>query len=265
MNENDRVSFSMRGHVGVVAMQDASRYNALAPAQVRAVLAAVERSRQAGARALLIASGVKHFCAGADIEEMLKGGSLRPETPRQPGMATPITLFRTLVEDPRPVLCLVDGLAMGGGVELVLSCDLCIATPAARFMLPELGLGVLPRTALLRLPELVGRRRALDLILSRRKLSCDEALAMGLVNRQVPQEGALDAALAWANDIVSAPPGALAAVKRNLGRIAPDDWDGLHGLLGQMVPAEWEEGFGAFLEKRTPDYEPFWQAAGKRE
>jgi enoyl-CoA hydratase len=83
-------------------------------------------------------------------------------------------------------------------------------------------------------------------------------MALGLVNRVVESAGLLDAALALAADIVSAPPSAIAAVKRNLGRVPPSDWDAVHNLLAYLSPAEWREGLTAFSEKRPPDYERFW-------
>jgi enoyl-CoA hydratase/carnithine racemase len=152
----------------------------------------------------------------------------------------------------------VNGLALGGGVEMVLASDLVLASENARFAMPEIGLGVLPRTALARLSEIVGRRNALELILTRRRLSADEAHTLGLINRVVPSTELLDAALEMANDIATCPPGAIAAVKKNLGRLQPEDWSGLDAVLGDMDPDEWKEGFSAFVEKRPPDYGPFW-------
>jgi len=223
-----RVQFSLRGHVGVLTMGDTEHFNALSPPQVAAFLAALKESGQA--RALVIVSA--------------------PET-------SPVNLFRALIEDPRPVIAAVDGLAMGGGVELTLSCDLVLVTDKARFALPELGLGLVPRTALARLPEIVGRRKALELILTRRRLTADEAVALGLANQRV--DDALEAALRLAEEIITAPPAAIAAVKRNLGRVSPADWQGVHALLAGLDPAEWREGLTAFAEKRTPDFERFWK------
>lgn len=250
----ERVDFALRGHVGVLTMGDAEHFNALSPLQVSAFLAAMERSRSEGARALVIVSSVKHFCAGADVKAFLKGELLDPT--RAAPATSPVNLFRALIDDPRPVIAGVDGLAMGGGVELTLSCDLVLATDKARFALPEIGLGLIPRTALARLPEVVGRRKALELILTRRRLDAAEALALGLVNRIVENT---DAAVALAEEIIAAPPGAIAAVKRNLGRVSPDDWHGVHGLLAHLRPEEWREGLTAFSEKRAPDYERFWK------
>ena len=251
-----RVQFSLRGHVGVLTMQDTEHFNALSPPQVTACLQALEESKPA--RALVIVSSAKHFCAGADIKEFLKGDLLDPN--RQAPATSPVNLFRALIDDPRPVIAAVDGLAMGGGVELTLSCDIVLATDKARFALPELGLGLIPRTALARLPEVIGRRRALELILTRRRFDAAEALALGVVSRIVDSAGLFDAALKLAEEIITAPPAAIAAVKRSLGRVAPGDWDGIHKLLAGLDPAEWREGLTAFAEKRTPDFERFWKA-----
>lgn len=253
----DRVSFALRGHVGVLTMQDAEHFNALSPSQVRAMLDALNESRPA--RALVIVSSAKHFCAGADIKEFLKGELLDPNRPAPP--TSPVNLFRALIGDPRPVIAAVDGLAMGGGVELTISCDAVLVTDKARFGLPELGLGLIPRTALARLPEIVGRRKALELILTRRRLGPEEAVALGLANRLVDSAGLLDAAVKLAEDILAAPPAAIAAVKRNLGRVPPTDWEAIHALLAHLDPAEWREGLTAFSEKRTPDFERFWKRA----
>jgi enoyl-CoA hydratase/carnithine racemase len=168
-----------------------------------------------------------------------------------------VNLFRALIDDPRPVIAAVDGLAMGGGVELTLSCDMVLVSDKARFALPELGLGLVPRTALARLPEIIGRRKALELILTRRRLTADEAVALGLANHKV--ENPLEAALKLAEEIITAPPAAIAAVKRNLGRVPPGDWQAVHRLLADLDPAEWREGLTAFSEKRGPDFERFWK------
>ena len=248
-----RVAFSLRGKVGVLTMQDTEHFNALSPAQVSAMLDALKQSQEA--RALVIVSAAKHFCAGADIKEFLKGELLDPDRPAPE--TSPVNLFRALIDDPRPVIAAVDGLAMGGGVELALSSDIVLVTDKARFALPELGLGLVPRTALARLPEIVGRRKALELILTRRRITADEAVALGLANQKV--ENALESALKLAEEIISAPPGAIAAVKRTLGRVPPGDWQGIHGLLAHLNPEEWREGLTAFAEKRTPDFERFWK------
>lgn len=251
-----RVTVSLRSRIAVLTMQDAQHHNALGPEQVDALLQGLRQSGDKGARAIVIVSADKHFCAGADIRALLNGDLLDARRPPPPN--APMMLFRALVDDPRPVILGIDGLAMGGGTEMTLVADLVLATERARFRLPELGLGVLPRTALARLPEIVGRRKAMELILTRRMFDAHEAHAMGLVNRLVAPETLLDTAVAVAEEIVAAPPAALAAAKQSLGRVDPADWQAMHEMLGLMDPEEWREGFTAFLEKRNPEYDRFW-------
>ena len=114
-----RVGFSLHGHVGVLTLQHHEQHNALSPMQVKAILAAHTQSRLQKARALVITSSDKFFSAGADIHEFLKGQLLNPDVPV--GEHAPFSLFKTLIEDPRPIIAAVNGAALGGGVELVLS------------------------------------------------------------------------------------------------------------------------------------------------
>jgi enoyl-CoA hydratase/carnithine racemase len=261
MNDHEqniqRVSFAMHGHVGVLTMQHHEQHNALSPLQVKAFLAAHAESLAQHARALVITSSDKHFCAGADINEFLKGQLLDPNAPV--GEYAPMVLFKTLIEDSRPIIAAVNGAALGGGVEVVLCSDLVLASSAAKFGMPEISLGVLPRTATVRLSEIIGRRRALEMILTRRRIDAQEALSWGLINRVCQDEHLVSDAIALANDIITAPPTIIGAVKRNLGRINPKDWQAIHQLLGEMDPREWREGLTAFKEKRPVDFEQFWQ------
>ena len=244
------------GDVMVIRMADAARRNALSVAIVAEFVDVVARSRADGVRGLVIASAGKAFCAGADIRDMLESGWLEA----QPGTAsapTPPDQFETLSNDGRPIVAAVDGLALGGGVELCLACDLVVAGDGASFMFPELGLGVLPNTALAMLAEAIGARAAADLILTRRRIDAAEAWRLGLVNERVSGADPVQRAIAIATDIVSrVPPVALAAAKRILR--ARVDWPAIRTTLGQMDPREWREGTTAFAEKRSPDYRRFW-------
>lgn len=256
------VRLERRGDVGVVLLDDAPRRNALSAAVTAGILDALEASRRDGMRAIVIGSAHPWFCGGADIREMLQHGWLESADPADGAQAgsdpTPPDMFAALEAEPRPVLAAVDGLALGGGVELVISCDLAFASAKARFALPEISLGVIPNTAIARLPELVGLRVALDLILTRRRIDAVEALRIGLINNLVQDEPVLDRAVTVAAAIVAgAPPGAIAAVKRGMGR--GRDAAAIQALLATMDRREWEEGLSAFLDKRTPDYGRFWR------
>jgi enoyl-CoA hydratase/carnithine racemase len=249
-------SLSMHGHVGVISMQNSAQHNALKPLQVNAMLEAIRQSQMEKARALVIISSGKNFCAGADIDEFLKGKLLNPDEPVDKN--APLKLFKILIEENRPIIAAVDGASLGGGLELLLCADLVVSTPRATFGLPEVGLGILPRTAIVRLSEIIGRRRAMELILTRCRIDASQALSWGLINKVCEPEHLLQEGIQFADNIISAPPTIIGAVKRNLGKINLTDWDAIHELLREMDPNEWKEGLSALKEKRPSDFNQFW-------
>jgi enoyl-CoA hydratase/carnithine racemase len=254
MTTSDKVRFEMRGKVALVTLNDPDRRNALSREIVRGLLDSLDRSLEAGARAIVVAANGPAFCAGANIDD-LRDGWMEGKDPTE----DPALLFKRLTESERPVIAAVQGLAIGGGLELTLSCDLAVAGDKAWFAMPELGHGVIPNTALALLPRLVGMRRALDLMLTRRRVAAPEALAMGLVNRVVVADQVLAHALALAEDIVShAPPGAIKAAKSNLRGHAAIDWNRVIKSPLDVPKAEWQEGLDSFTERRAPSFERFW-------
>ncbi|OWU84214.1 hypothetical protein ATO6_14315 [Oceanicola sp. 22II-s10i] len=248
------VAVTTEGHVAVIEMSGDGRHNPLSVALVTAMLAAFDSAEVMQARAVVICSAAKSFCAGANIPDLL-GAAWMEETPTGPG---PEDLFARIEAHDRPVIAAVHGNVMGGGFELTLCADLVVADAATRFALPETGLGVIPNTALPKLAAMVGVRRAMDIILTRRLLSAAECHTLGLVTA-VTEENPRDTAIATAQSIVEgAPPGAIAAVKRELRRLGATDWAQVHRTLTALPKEEWQEGLSAFTEKRPPDYDGFW-------
>jgi enoyl-CoA hydratase/carnithine racemase len=171
----------------------------------------------------------------------------------------PTRFFKTLTEDDRVVVAAVHGIALGGGFELTLACDMVVAAPEASFVCPELSLGVIPPTGLALLARNVGRRRALELMLTRRRIKADEAAAIGLVNKIVSADTVLDEAIDLARSVVrSVPPGALSVTKRYNNLLYPIDWEQVFSASKEVPAEEWREGLAAFFEKRPPDYNGFW-------
>lgn len=251
------VFFEQHGFVGVIQLNQHGRRNALCADLVEGILDALEESKKTNTRAIVLTSTGKAFCAGADMNEALQSGWLiegGPPSQRK----TPLDLFQTLEADGRPIIAAVNGLALGGGVELVLACDLAIAADTAKFALPEISLGVIPNTAMARLPYIVGQRKALELILTRRRFDAAEAKEWGLISDIVAEADLTARAIALADSICAAcPPGAIAAVKHGV-KPGPD-WSGIRSLLSGMREEEWREGFSAFSNKQIPDYERFWK------
>jgi enoyl-CoA hydratase/carnithine racemase len=160
-------------------------------------------------KAVVVLGGSKAFAAGADISEF--GG---PAEARAIG-ARFRAAYDTIGEIPRPVIAAINGVALGGGLELALACDLRIAADNARVGQPEILLGVIPGAgATQRLPRLVGPARAKELVWSGRQVKADEALAIGLVDRVVPAAELEDAALAWAASLASGAVAAMGIAKR---------------------------------------------------
>jgi enoyl-CoA hydratase len=159
-------------------------------------------------KAVVVLGGAKAFAAGADITEF--GG---PDEARAIGQRFRAA-YDAIGEIPRPVIAAINGVALGGGLELALACDLRVAADNARVGQPEILLGVIPGAgATQRLPRLVGTARAKDLIWSGRQVKADEALAIGLVDRVVPAAELEDAVLAWAASLASGPVVAMGVAK----------------------------------------------------
>jgi len=182
-------------------------------------------------KAVVVTGTEKVFAAGAEISQ-LQGPS--PDDPA--GGPDLLAHFRRALDGlaaiPRPVIAAISGYALGGGLEVALACDLRLASQSARLGVPEIALGVFPGAgATQRLPRLIGPARAKEMIWTGRHVRADEALAMGLVDRVVPVEGYLAAALEWAAGFAHG-----AVVAMGLSKRAVDG--GLDGPLSQGLDLE---------------------------
>lgn len=249
------VLYSLQRDIAVLTLNDTQRRNALSRASVAMLLELIARARTERARAIVIAANGPVFCAGANIDDLKDGWMSSAPDPTDPAL-----LFRALADETRPTIAAVQGGALGGGFELTLSCDLVVMGAKSYVALPELGHGVIPNTALARLHKVVGTRRAAELVLTRRRLSAAQAVDWGLANRVVPTVDVLSSAIDLALGIVqSAPPGAIAAAKRNLAHHCETDWARVLSSPEDVPSAEWREGLRSFDERRKPSYDQFWQ------
>ena len=149
--------------------------------------------------AVVLWGGRRIFAAGADIVELGDSGAGAVGTSFADALGA-------LTAVPRATIAAVNGYALGGGLELALACDFRVCAEDSRFGLPEVLLGVIPGGGgTQRLPRLVGSSRAKELIFTGRQVRADEAVAIGLVNRVVPPDDVLDAALAWAAELAAGP------------------------------------------------------------
>lgn len=242
------------GAVGLLLLDEPKTRHALSKTAVAQALAALDSAPLVSARAIVVGSTGPYFCAGANIHDLLDGWMDGSHPESDPGR-----LFERLASDPRPVIAAVEGGALGGGFELMLSCDLAVAGADAWFCLPEIQHGVIPNTALMRLQQMVGLRRLLYLAMTSDKIDAQTAMTLGLINQAVPAGQALTAAVTLAERIVAkAAPGALALAKRVAHQHAQTDWSRVDASLRAVPAGEWDEGLKAFTERRSPNYDPFW-------
>jgi len=166
-----------------------------------------------------------------------------------------------LEQSPKPVIAAINGFAFGGGCELALACHVRLASENAVMGVPEVSLGIIPGYGgTQRLPRLIGMGRALELILTGRRVKADEALALGLVQRVVPREQLLDEAVKLAEAMLKNGPlavaAALEAVRRGLEAPMADALRLESALFGILASSQdMHEGLQAFLEKRPARFE----------
>ncbi len=202
-------------------------------------------------RVILISTSLKHFCAGADIREML---DMTAEQAKASGFIGCVSAPPRLH---KPVIVAVKGLATGGGCELVEMCDIVIAARSARFCHPEITLAAMPGAGgTQRLARVVGKHIAMDLLLTGRALSADEALVAGLVSRVVPDEELEATAKSVASLIASYSSPVARRIKASVNRTQVQLDSGLDMEREQFhecfLELDFREGLSAFTEKRKP-------------
>lgn len=220
--------------------------------ELEAAIAAI--ATDPDARVLLVTgAGGRAFVAGADIKEMQDYTAIEAQAFARRTMA----VLRAIETLPVPVIAVVDGYALGGGNELAMSCDLILASERAVFGQPEVSLGITPGFGgTQRLTRLVGRARALELLLSGRHVEAAEALRIGLVNRVCPAATLMDEALALARSIAAQGPVAVRLTKEAVQRGQDLDLDNACQFEAQVfglcfATADQKEGMQAFIDKRT--------------
>jgi enoyl-CoA hydratase len=246
-------------HVAIATLNRPERLNAL-DGETLATLAAIvaDVANDFATRAFVITSATSRaFCAGADLGWL---GAAVDEATCAARAALGHATFDAIDVCPKPVIAAVEGLALGGGCELALACDLRIASSTAKFGQPEVALGLFPGWGgTQRLPRLVGRAVALEMILGGSAINAERALQVGLVTHLEAAGQATDAALALATQLASRQPGVL-IVAKTLVR------EGLAMPLSDALARERDafalalhtpdahEGITAFLEKRAPRF-----------
>ena len=241
------------GRVGIVQINRPQARNAL-NAELMAELMAALRVYDADAEigCIVITGDDKAFAAGADIKQMAEASAVEM-------MDSPfIGYWDELRRIAKPIVAAVNGWCLGGGCELAMACDLIVAAESAVFGQPEINLGIIPGAGgTQRLTRAVGKAVAMDMVLSGRRLTAQEALHFGLAARVLPDEGFLEAALGVAAEIAGKSPIALRVAKEAVNHAFETPLaEGVHlerRLFNLLFGTEdQKEGMAAFVAKRAP-------------
>jgi enoyl-CoA hydratase len=244
-----------RERVGLVRLNRPKALNALNRLLLTELMQALDEfDRDPAIGAIVISGDERAFAAGADISEMAESSAVEMLLRDQ------ISLFDRITRIHKPVIAAVSGWCLGGGCELMLSCDMAVASETARFGQPEIKLGVIPGAGgTQRLTRAVGKAVAMEMVLNNRTLTATEALALGMINRVVPPERFLDEALTLAAEIAGRAPLAVRMGKEmvNLAFETPLS----QGISAErrafyflFASADQKEGMQAFLAKRPAEW-----------
>ena len=237
--------------------QKMNAINASMLGELDGILDAVADGKFADSRAMIITgAGEKAFVAGADIAAMRE---FSPEEARR-FVVRALAIFRKMELLPLPVIAAVNGYAFGGGCELALACDWILASERAVFGQPEAVLGVIPGFGgSQRLPRLVGRGFALEMICTGRRVAASEAVEKGLANKMCAPESLMKEAIGQASQIASQSPHAVALAKRAVIRAGALDLETACAMESEIFAQcfshpHQREGMSAFAEKRKPNW-----------
>jgi enoyl-CoA hydratase len=249
------VKIQKQGSVAILTLDRPDKLNALSPIMLKSLAEALESlNADQAVRVIVLHGGERAFAAGADIDAMAKA------SPVDIFLRNTRTFWQRIWAIDKPVIAAVNGVALGGGCELAMGCDLIVAGESARFGQPEIKLGIMPGAGgTQRLARAIGPYRAMEMVLTGEPISAKEAHAVGLVNRVVPDDKVLDEALTLAKTIAERP-----AVAVRLARQAVRYGVERSMLEGMEIERrnyrlvydteDQKEGMQAFLEKRPPNF-----------
>lgn len=242
-------------HVALIELNRPKELNALnlqLMQELRDTLKQLDNNAEV--RAIIITGNEQAFAAGADIKQMAN------KTAIDMLLIDQFSTWDQIRKTRKPIIAAVSGFALGGGCELAMTCDMIIASETAKFGQPEIKIGVMPGAGgTQRLTKAIGKAKAMELVLTGRFLSAEEAKSYGLVNKVVPVEMYMFEAIQLAKEIATMSPIATMLAKEAVNRSFETFLDeGLHferkNFYLAFASEDQKEGMAAFVEKRKPDF-----------
>lgn len=254
----ETIIYEKKDEVAWITLNRPDKLNAQNDTLRGEVIAALEQANNDNEVKVIVITGAgdRAFSAGADISQFLEWGPLNV-IQRSKGAKRPYTVIR---EIPKPVIAMVNGLALGGGCELAMACDIVIASEKARFGQPEINVGVIPGGGGTQiLPRLVGEKKAKEMVFTGDFISAEEAYRLGMVNKVVPAENLRETVEEVAGKLKTKSPAILKlakiAVNKSLETPLSVGMEIENELFAMCFGTQdQKEGAKAFLEKRAPNY-----------
>ncbi len=253
----DNILFEIKGSIAYITINRPQQLNALNKAtfvDLETVVDAVNAEANV-LGAIITGSGEKSFVAGADIKEFSDFNVAQGEALSRNGMR----IFKKIEDSKKPIIAAINGFALGGGLELAMSCQIRVAETHAKFGQPEVGLGVTPGYAgTQRLTQLIGKGKAMELLMTAEMINSEMALQLGLINYVTEKGESVAKAEAILTQIAKQSPTAVAAVIRCVNAFYTDGVDGFNTEaveFGRCFGTEdFKEGTTAFMERRKPTF-----------
>lgn len=246
-----KVIYQEEDSIASIALNRPNKLNALDVESWDLLRESLERAdRNRDIRVIVLSGRGRAFCAGDDIGDFGFDTSGEARSYSRHIMRSGLTIER--IET--PVISKVDGLAHGGGCELAFLPDVTIATPESSFRLPESLVGAIPGIGLVRLPELIGLKRARELMLTNREFDAVSAEEWGIVNEVVPEDEIDEVVAERADHIATTAPMSSRLIKRICNSRLSDESAGINGLTLIFSMEDAQEGMEAFFEDRHPEW-----------
>ena len=250
----EEIRFSIKGPIGILTLNNPKKINALSKRMIQEIIYALTQvSEDEAVKVVIINAEGPHFCAGHYLAEMIDGGVAEYKL-----IFEQCTRMMQLIHElPQPVIAQVQGVATAAGCQLVAWCDLAVAETGARFATPGVKIGLFCTTPMVAVTRAIGRKAAMEMLVTGRYVTAPEAKALGLINKVVPPEDLEKETLALAEKIIEASGFVLAIGKQGFyAQVDQPDNHALHyakqTITMNLTAEDAQTGIQAFLDKEKP-------------